>query len=475
MNLESFIRTRGGAWRELETLLASARGKGERLRPEEIRRLGTLYRSAAADLALARRSFPRDPVRPAARGPRPPRRRRRLPRPRRPLLDRASSSRRTYWVRIAERPRLLAIAAGLLLAPALLAALWAINDPAGALDFIPHDFRGAIDPPRTDGNTAGQSTAFAAFLFTNNIRVTIVAFALGITAGIGTAIVLVVNGLLLGAVAGGAVEAGNGRAFLEFIIPHGPIELTLRRRLRRRRAAARLGDRRPGERAAAGRRIASEGRDAVEIVLGTMPWLVAAGISESFVRGSGLPLWALMAIGLGLFSIFWGLVWWRGFALAAAGARAERGDAAAPAGLSREAVLSPALAPGRSAAIRATSTTAGGSRCASISLDLGPRPRLRPQVRGDDGAGERVRPGPRRSRRRRRGRSRRRALRASSTSSATEARSTSRTSLGSPPSPVTAALQTPGRGRRPGSRRGGGRAPASPRPAAGPRPPRRGR
>ena len=44
---------------------------------------------------------------------------------------------------------------------------------------------------------------FSAELFTNNIQVTFLGFALGITAGIGTAIVLAFNGLLLGAVAGG--------------------------------------------------------------------------------------------------------------------------------------------------------------------------------------------------------------------------------------------------------------------------------
>ncbi len=132
---------------------------------------------------------------------------------------------------------------------------------------------------------------------------------------------LVGNGLLLGAVAGGAIEAGNGRAFLEFIIPHGPIELTCV--VVCAAAGLRLGwaiaepTNEPRR-----RRIASEGRDAVEVVLGTMPWLVAAGVSESFVRGSGLPLWALMTIGLGLFSIFWGLVWWRG----ALWLRRERGD-----------------------------------------------------------------------------------------------------------------------------------------------------
>ena len=43
-----------------------------------------------------------------------------------------------------------------------------------------------------------------------------------------------------------------------------------------------------------------------------MPWLVAAGITEAFVRSSGLPSAVLVAVGLGLFFTFWGLVWVRG-------------------------------------------------------------------------------------------------------------------------------------------------------------------
>jgi uncharacterized membrane protein SpoIIM required for sporulation len=310
MNLEGFIRDRGDAWQELEALIAEAKGRAERLDPDRIRRLGALYRSTAADLALARRRFPRDPVRARLED---------LVRRAGALVYHGRAERtsvlgfftRTYWVRIAERPRLLAAAALLLLGPGLLAALWAIQDPGSALDFIPDEFRGATDPPRHDGTTAGQEAAFTAYLFTNNIRVTIVGFALGITAGIGTAVVLAFNGLMLGAVAGAAIEAGNGRAFLEFIIPHGPIELSCV--VVAAAAGLRLGvsivD--PGNHPR-GRAIAREGRDAVEIVLGTMPWLVAAGLSEAFVRGSGLPLPALAAIGLGLFAVFWGLVFVRG-------------------------------------------------------------------------------------------------------------------------------------------------------------------
>lgn len=310
MTLEGFIRSREASWRELEGLIESAGGKPERLGSERARRLGTLYRSVAADLALARRRFPREAVRRRLEG---------LTREASALVYRGRAERgsvreflgRTYWVRVAERPVPLALAALLLLGPALLTALWAGADPDAATRLVPEQFQGATDPPRTDGGTVSRETAFSAFLFTNNIRVTIVAFALGITAGIGTGLTLAFNGLLLGAVAGLAAEAGNGRAFLEFIIPHGPIELSCI--VVAGAAGLRLGwsIANPGD-LPRGKAVAIEGRKAVEIVLGTMPWLVAAGISEAFVRGSGLPLAALMSIGLGLFFVYWGLVWWRG-------------------------------------------------------------------------------------------------------------------------------------------------------------------
>jgi uncharacterized membrane protein SpoIIM required for sporulation len=332
VNLERFIRERGGAWAELETLVAKARGRAERLDPEGIRRLGTLYRSTAADLALARRRFPNDPVRVRLED----------------LVRRAGAAvyhgraertsvveffSRTVWVRIAERPAFLLASALFLLAPALLAALWALNDPGSATSFVPSEFQGATDPPREDGTTVGQETAFTAYLFTNNIRVTIIAFALGITAGIGTAGILAFNGILLGTVAGLAIEAGNGRAFLEFIIPHGPIELSCV--VVAGAAGLRLGwaivD--PGNEPRL-QAIGRNGREAIEMVLGAMPWLVAAGLSEAFVRGSGWPLPLLMLVGLGLFAAFWGLVYFRG-------ARYLRGSAET---ITRQPALTPAPA-----------------------------------------------------------------------------------------------------------------------------------
>src|SRR5207302_2547452 len=53
MKLDAFLKERQPAWAELETLVRQAGRKPQRLEPDRIRRLGALYRSAAADLALA--------------------------------------------------------------------------------------------------------------------------------------------------------------------------------------------------------------------------------------------------------------------------------------------------------------------------------------------------------------------------------------------------------------------------------------
>src|SRR5919199_2189907 len=62
MNLDAFVRQRTPEWDELARLVASAGHHPERLGPGGVRRLGTSYRAAAADLALARRRWPGDPV-----------------------------------------------------------------------------------------------------------------------------------------------------------------------------------------------------------------------------------------------------------------------------------------------------------------------------------------------------------------------------------------------------------------------------
>src|SRR5207244_2167488 len=66
----------------------------------------------------------------------------------------------------------------------------------------------------------------ATLIFTNNIQVSFLAFAGGVLCGLGTAYVLVSNGLLLGGVLGAAQFYGVAPLVWSFISPHGYLELT---------------------------------------------------------------------------------------------------------------------------------------------------------------------------------------------------------------------------------------------------------
>ena len=60
---------------------------------------------------------------------------------------------------------------------------------------------------------------------THNTRVSIFTLALGITFGIGTAIMLFYNGVILGAVAVDYILAGEAKFLLGWLLPHGTIEI----------------------------------------------------------------------------------------------------------------------------------------------------------------------------------------------------------------------------------------------------------
>ena len=313
MNLERFLRDREPAWRELETLVARAQGRPEKLGAELASRLGELYRSCVADLALARRRWPGDPVvarleRVVGQG--------------RQLVYGASGRRgsawgflsRDYFRMVRARPLPLLIAAVLLFGPGLLAGQWAVSDPGAASTFVPEEFASAGEP-RTEGDDLGASgaeqAAFSSMIFTNNIRVTFLAFAGGILAGLGTGFVLVYNGVTIGAVSGLAIGAGNGRIFFELVSPHGFLELTCI--VVAAAAGLRMGwafvD--PGRRRR-GRAVIEEGRAACAIVLGTAPWLVLAGLIEGFVTPTGLGMMPAVIFGAVVGAVYWTLLVFRG-------------------------------------------------------------------------------------------------------------------------------------------------------------------
>lgn len=326
MRLDRFITARSPDWHELELLLREAGRRPERLGPERLLRLGGLYRATAADLARLRRHAPRAPETARLET---------LVRQGRQAVYDARTRRRSvvrffvtdYWRLIAERRKALLVAFVLLFGSAALAALWGVHDPAAATGVVPAQFRPALQPGHPWHNlSASQQAAFTSEVFTNNIQVTLVAFAGGMTGGIATALALLYNGLLLGVIGGLMGQAGNGVGFVDLVTAHGVLELSCI--LVGGAAGLSLGWSiiSPGLRT---RRVSLQ-REAVQcllLVVGTAPWLVVAGIVEgnrANLAESGLG--AVIGTGAGLGLVFWGLVLWRG--------RVRDGPATSPAGTS---------------------------------------------------------------------------------------------------------------------------------------------
>ncbi|HLX69563.1 MAG TPA: stage II sporulation protein M, partial [Verrucomicrobiae bacterium] len=71
----------------------------------------------------------------------------------------------------------------------------------------------------------GVKTGFSAELMTHNTRVSIFTFALGMTWGVGTILMLFYNGVILGAVAVDYVRAGQTKFLLGWLMPHGVVEI----------------------------------------------------------------------------------------------------------------------------------------------------------------------------------------------------------------------------------------------------------
>ncbi len=311
MSPERFAAERGPAWSELETALKRAGDRPERLGAEGVRRLGSLYRSTAADLAFARRRYPGDPLVARLEAL--------VLRARSAVYARAGRRAsvwaflsRGYWRRLAERPVLLLVAWTLLLAPAIAGGVWGALDPAGAAGLVPAQFQSAADPPASGRDfDAETASAFSFQVMMNNIQVTLVAFVGGITFGAVTVYALFFNGLLLGTIAGLAIGAGNGVAFLRLVSSHGPLEISCivvggYAGLRVAWALIRPGPLRRGT------SLRREAIPAVELAAGTVPWLVVCGFCEGFLTGPEFPVELQAAFGASLFVLFWGLVLVRG-------------------------------------------------------------------------------------------------------------------------------------------------------------------
>ncbi|MBV8302825.1 MAG: stage II sporulation protein M [Acidimicrobiia bacterium] len=297
MDVDTFLATNQASWDRLSSLVRRGSRRVGRLSPDELEELVALYQRTATHLSYARTTY-RDPALTASLsslvaragavvyGSRP-----------RTLRALGRFFSVTFPAAVWYSRRFVAVSAALFLVPAFAVGLWIANSPRAVEATGPKAVREAyVNQDFEQYYRSAPASQFASQVFTNNVQVSIYAFAAGI-ALLPTAFILMLNGANVGVAGGLFASVGQQLKFWGLILPHGLLELTAV--FIAGGAGLRLGwtliD--PGDRPRRAA-LAEEGRRALAIVAGLVVVFAAAGTIEGFVTGSSLPTWVRVGIGL---------------------------------------------------------------------------------------------------------------------------------------------------------------------------------
>ncbi|MDX2013464.1 MAG: stage II sporulation protein M [Myxococcaceae bacterium] len=302
-----FVQRRVADWRLLEERLASVVKRSASL--EQLAQVDRLYRQASADLAHAQTFFGGSDVhrylnqlcgqaygviyqRTGAR-----------------LSGLVDFYRRTFPAVAREALPYTKAAAALMTLGAVLGATTVTLAPGGA-DAL-------LDPMLLDHIRRRElwtdlllerlhPAEVATSIFTNNLRVSFLAFASGITGGVGTVGLLLYNGVHVGGVVAACAQHGVAGTMLAFMSAHGPVELSIIAMTGGAGLLVGHGLIAPGERPR-GVVLRERGTQAIQLVLGCAPFLVAIGVVEGFVSPGSFFPWPLKL----LLGVTTGVAFWR--------------------------------------------------------------------------------------------------------------------------------------------------------------------
>lgn len=303
-----WLEKRKSHWLRLERLLDQSHKQGFRsLTRSELQELGLLYRQAAADLSAVRED-------PTAQY---------YARSLNLLLARAHNTiysgkksspvkgvfhfyRYTYPRIFRQHLPLVTAAFLIFVVSALVGMLVSITHPAFLQSVVPPHIMAKIDRHEmwTD-SIMNVRPAVASGLMTHNMTVTFLCFASGITAGLFTVYMVIVNGLLLGVIGTACFLHGMSLQFWSFVAPHGVVEIPTifigggaGFRIARGMLFPGFLSRRDS--------LAVAGREAVRLMVGIIPMLIVAGTFEAFVSPSGIPARWKFAIAAAVATIWYG-------------------------------------------------------------------------------------------------------------------------------------------------------------------------
>jgi len=189
---------------------------------------------------------------------------------------------RDFPLLIRQNIGLVALSTFLFIAGFFISFLYTSVSRDNAAAFLPPEIYENVGNDVNSSNASWDHGIMSSMILTNNIRVGFMAFALGITLGIGSVWILVYNGFPLGTLAALANQGNWSLTFWSLILPHGILELF---------AIFVCG--------AAGLKIGYSlinpapysrkdsliirGKESIRMILGTIPIFIIAGLIEGFI------------------------------------------------------------------------------------------------------------------------------------------------------------------------------------------------
>ena len=310
MSLENWLQERRPSWQRLEVVVDRIYRRGpHRAGPQYAHELTDLYQAACADLARLR-ALNADPQTVDALN--------RLVIRAHGQIYRGGAGRswRLGHFFLVQYPRLFRetwkfTAASLLIsiATAVMSFVAVQNSPQTVADIMGssdsefYGHKSVADIRERFGHEGNP--VFSSLVITNNIRVALSAFALGITAGVGTIYMLVVNGAMVGGIAGAFARSGIQSQFWMVILPHGALELSAIVVAGGAGLLLGSGIWWPGRRTRR-RALREEAVRAVMLATGLIPAFIVAGIFEGFVTPSdAIAEPVKVALGVAVAVVFW--------------------------------------------------------------------------------------------------------------------------------------------------------------------------
>jgi len=297
-----WLEKRKPHWSKLEALLNQCRSGGlKSLSRSDLQELSLLYRQTAADLAAIRED--RGSVH--------------FARYVNQLLVRAHNTiysghraspkallsffSTTYPAAFRRHIKHCALATLIFVVGGLIGAVLTYQNPDFKVKFLGPQMIETIDKHQMwTQSIVGIKPLASSAIMTNNMSVGFTTFALGITAGIGTIYMMAFNGVMIGVIGVACYLAGMSLQLWSFVAPHGVLELP---------AIFIAGG--AGFRIAQGllfpgvlpRRdsLARAGSEAVQLLLGTIPILIIAGLIEAFISPTGLAVSLKFSLAASLF------------------------------------------------------------------------------------------------------------------------------------------------------------------------------